>query len=678
MKKRLVSFITAIVVIFGMTSCVGQQNGQTNTGNKDLYYPENDIITFEELRDDDRMVIVIDTQHNVTTSNIEEVIEAEFPEINVMMRLQNTADSSYYTEKSLEHGLLGDIFFCVVGMPKDEEVLEENFIELSDMPFIKNYYQNSLDSVAVNGKIYALPGFSDLFGIIYDRTLFEERGWKLPSGRDEFIALCKTIEEEEGYQAFMPTLKYGRMAMLISHAFHYDRVIAGLNNQKWLQSYRKGEASFSGHMEPMFEGMKELFDEGVLSIGNFTVDPGMRSEMLYTQYTTAMTMETQQAGTYATNAGSEHKYGMMPFWNSNDPDSDYLVAAQGFNIYANKQLEQPENARKLEKVMEILEYLSTTEGQRALMPLESISISHVKGTDGTSAGSFMEGVSDTIAKGNIFSEVRYTELAHNNDFQRAFREALIGYVNGTMDMESAMEHCDTAMQKLKNQVEEEKTVYGRAAATFTTLETAEFVADILCREAEADLALVLAKQLNYGESGNFYKGDITEDDLKLVTLDYVSGKNPEYNRLVTVNLTGEQILAILNYPNMENLASDVRGKWVNQDNPVYWVPSNMKIEYAPFLTENSIISMKNMDGSDFDLKKTYKVALWNGCFSNLTKTEYFDDATLDAMAAVTPVSDKTSLDLIKEALAETDEIKPTSDGRFTIRWDIKSQEDVEK
>lgn len=669
MKKAILWVIPVVTVLLSLTACSSQIKDQVWPVQQNPYYPENDIITVEDLNDE-RMVIVIDTQYNVSTSNIAEVVEARFPEVNAVLRLQNTPDSSYYTEKSLEHGLMGDIFFCAVGMKKDEKMLSEHFLDLSDAPFINNYYQNALDGVAVNGKIYMLPGFSDIFGIIYDRTLFEERGWKLPGSRDEFIALCRTIEEAEGYQAFVPTLKYSRMAMLLSHGFHYEKVIAGLENQRWLQAYRKGEASFSGHMEPLFEGMKELFENGVLTDKNFTIEPGIRSAMLYKEHTSAMSMETQNAVTYAQNAESDHKYGMMPFWNGNDPDSDYLVSAPGFTIYANKKLEEPEHAEKLQKVMDILAYFSTPEGQYALMTEEGATISNIKGTDNVSGGAFMDGVTDTIAKGNVFSEVRYTELGYNNPFQNAFKEALMGYLDGTMEMEAAMAYCDEAMQELKNAVEPETQVYGTVSKNFTTLETAELVADILCREAEADIALVLGKQLTYGEAGNFFEGDITDTTLNFVTLDYISGKNPEYNQLVTVNLTGEQLLSIMNYPYLNNAPTDTRTMWLKYDTPSYWVPSNLKIEYAPLMPENSIVSVKNMDGSEFDLEKTYKVAIWNGCFSNLAETSYFDAATLAAMENVTPVSDKSSIDLIKAAVMEAGTIEPLHDGRFTIRWDI--------
>lgn len=683
MKKRLVSLLLVLMILMALGACAGLE-GSVVQGTQDVnntYYPDNEIITIEDL-EDGRMVIVIDTQYNVSAVNIEQAVETQFPEVNVVLRLQNTPDSAYQVKKSLEHGQLGDIVFGATGLSKDEELFSKYFIDLSNAQFINNYYQNALDGVAVNGKIYMLPGFSDIFGIVYDRTLFEEQGWELPRGRDEFITLCQNIREVKDYQPFMPTLRFGRMAMLISHAFCYDSVIAGTENQRWLQEYRAGEGSFMEHMEPMFEGMKELYELGVLSEESFEIEPGVRSAMLYKEHTTAMTMENQNASTYASNANSDHEFGMMPFWNGNDADSDYVVSSQGFNIYANKSLEAPENEEKLDKVMEILEYFSTPEGQCALMSDDSSTISNVKGVDITFGGEFMEGVVGTIEKGNIFHEVRYTNLANNNPFQVAFREALIGYITGTMNMKEAMEHCDEGMGVARNSVEPVETVYGTAAENFTVLETAEFVADVLRGKADADIALVLANQLAYGVAGNFYEGDITDTMLNYVTLDYVSDRNPEYNKLVTVELTGAQILEILDYPYLNSIVSDefhMSAKdtspdmWVKSGKISYWVPSGIKLEYAPRLTQNAVRSITNMDGSAFDMERIYKVAVWNGCFSNLPVTDYFNPDTLAALADVIAVSDASSVELIRSAIEEAGEISPPDDGRFTIRWDVKPE-----
>ena len=51
-----------------------------------------------------------------------------------------------------------------------------------------------LNSIARDGKLYYLPGPAQVRGIVYNKTLFEEKGWKVPNDFNSFIALCRTIE----------------------------------------------------------------------------------------------------------------------------------------------------------------------------------------------------------------------------------------------------------------------------------------------------------------------------------------------------------------------------------------------------------------------------------------------------------------------------------------------------
>ena len=54
----------------------------------------------------------------------------------------------------------------------------------------------ALNSCESNGHLYSLPGPGKIQGIVYDKTLFDEHGWKVPTSLDEYLALCRTIKEE--------------------------------------------------------------------------------------------------------------------------------------------------------------------------------------------------------------------------------------------------------------------------------------------------------------------------------------------------------------------------------------------------------------------------------------------------------------------------------------------------
>lgn len=52
----------------------------------------------------------------------------------------------------------------------------------------------ALDVGKVEGKTYSLPKTFESMGIIYNKSLFGEYGWKPPTNRDEWVALCESIK----------------------------------------------------------------------------------------------------------------------------------------------------------------------------------------------------------------------------------------------------------------------------------------------------------------------------------------------------------------------------------------------------------------------------------------------------------------------------------------------------
>ena len=53
---------------------------------------------------------------------------------------------------------------------------------------------------------YALPYVANAAGILYNKDLFEEHGWKVPQTWSEFMALCEQIQSE-GVSRYISDLK---------------------------------------------------------------------------------------------------------------------------------------------------------------------------------------------------------------------------------------------------------------------------------------------------------------------------------------------------------------------------------------------------------------------------------------------------------------------------------------
>jgi raffinose/stachyose/melibiose transport system substrate-binding protein len=58
-----------------------------------------------------------------------------------------------------------------------------------------------LEYVPLDG-VYAVPYMSNAAGVLYNKDMFEENGWEIPTTWDEFIALCEEIQETGIYPLY--------------------------------------------------------------------------------------------------------------------------------------------------------------------------------------------------------------------------------------------------------------------------------------------------------------------------------------------------------------------------------------------------------------------------------------------------------------------------------------------
>lgn len=75
------------------------------------------------------------------------------------------------------------------------------FMDISDLEEVGRVKQSYLDmdkelEFIPREGIYALPYAANAAGILYNKDMFEEHGWKIPETWDEFIALCEQIQSE--------------------------------------------------------------------------------------------------------------------------------------------------------------------------------------------------------------------------------------------------------------------------------------------------------------------------------------------------------------------------------------------------------------------------------------------------------------------------------------------------
>ena len=641
--KKLTGAFLAAILICGLVGC-GQTGQPARQGTA-----AHEVLTLNPIPED-KTLITLRSTDGVQVEALEQGIEAHFPDVDIVVT-NNT-----WIGNDMANANFQDIILVANSIQVQWDA-QGSLIDLSSENYLQNYYLSALQSSVEGDGVYYLPGPSNIYGVVYNKDMFAAHGWEVPTTLDEFIALCQTIEAE-GVRAIQPALFYRDAGRQFFTGFTYEPIFAGLENSVWYDAYRTGKAVMAGHMEPAFEIMQRFIDAGILRPGDYEVKPAERSTMMYKEQSCAMILETQDAIKYRTRYGGENapELGMMPLFSGNGPDSDYLLAVPQYFMGANIALEQSGNEKKRAKVKEILAFLSSVEGQKAVTPDDSTMISSLRGMD-LNNSEFLSGVADTIEKGHVVNQPFFVG-ASNTEVDNVLKENLALFVQGGVTVEQVMSDLDAArdMVLLEEDMYTNVTVIGTVEETFSVLQTAQLFADIFRERANTQIGLCLANTRRQGCTYKLYQGELTFDGSPSNTLEYYiemgfmrSEVDENGQKLTRLAMTGDALLQTLNeiylpgdsYPD------------------AYWVASGLKITFAPWAGDgNRILSVTLADGTEIDPNAVYTVAAWNGSVdpSLIQKVEAFYDDTIT--------------DLFRRRVETAGSIKPELDDYFILNWDV--------
>ena len=151
-------------------------------------------------------------------------------------------------------GIGGDINYSYF---MDAQILED----ISDYEGLANINQGYLDIdealkfVPIEGT-YAVPYVANAAGILYNRDMFEEHGWTIPTTWDELLTLCDTIQGE-GIQPFYFGFKDTWTCLAPWNAMAVDLAPADASKQ-----VNRGETTFSKEYREVSEKYLELLQYG--------------------------------------------------------------------------------------------------------------------------------------------------------------------------------------------------------------------------------------------------------------------------------------------------------------------------------------------------------------------------------------------------------------------------------
>ena len=131
--------------------------------------------------------------------------------------------------------------------------------DLSGEPLAEVIYENVKDTVTIDGKLLAVPIESQAWGVLYNKTIFEECGLPAPETLSDLEAICQTLEEN-GYTPFMLAFQEQWVPQLMT-----GLTLGGIVSGKipdWLDRMYQDEGSY--------EEVRKIFDVIDLIIDNGT------------------------------------------------------------------------------------------------------------------------------------------------------------------------------------------------------------------------------------------------------------------------------------------------------------------------------------------------------------------------------------------------------------------------
>ena len=202
-------------------------------------------------------------QYKPEASNYFKMVEKAFNEthdnIHLTINSPNDAAAILRTRFIREDypdivGIGGDIEYSYY---VDAQILADvsNYKGLSDSKQVYRDIDESLELVPTDGT-FAVPYMANAAGILYNKNLFEQNGWKIPTNWNELITLCEEIKKTDilpFYFGFKDTW---------SCLAPWNAIAVGLTETDTVKKVNKGETTFTKEYAETAEKYLNLLQYG--------------------------------------------------------------------------------------------------------------------------------------------------------------------------------------------------------------------------------------------------------------------------------------------------------------------------------------------------------------------------------------------------------------------------------
>ncbi len=572
--KKFISFLLAAAIVFSLAACGSVKEPDSAPSDKKKV---------------SLSVLCVNTDYS---RNFVRTIQKHFPDVDLQVEYHGASNNpSGYIDRMVESGNAPDIVYSGAILRED---LQKNYLlDLSAYDFAGRYSVSIINQRDVDGALYMLPGTYSVFSMLYNKSLFEEKGWTVPTTNDEFVALCRQIREESdiipvAHTGFTVGTYWRMLGALAQSGF-----LGTSEGAEWTKEFVKGEASFEEGFGEAIRMMKGWKEAGVLDSSDIT---SVNSDV-YAKLTNREAAMAYPVGGLASLskaiADGEDEIGAFPFLGK-DAESGLLTTSINFNFGLSKSLGDKGNEKKLAKALDIMAFLSSEEGQKELAVLDTDVSPLGKKTPPAENTPYAD-VWELVESGDCLPYLLTDYYDVWVQCGSELKEAMMG--DGSFDAIAA------DMDELhKKAMADQQSVLPLATVEedMTHQQTVQIMADLLY-ETGSDVAIVsdgifidgIANTT--GVSGRLFAGDIYSETSYIINIPGAFNKN-----LVRLTLTGRELFELLE-----------GGRSVTDGNKTavfdyYWSGVDAQIE------NGKIVSAALKDGTPIEESKTYTAVMCAG------------------------------------------------------------------
>lgn len=344
LMKKLAVVCLCAALLLSLTACDGKTPSPSGSG-------------------DQAVALNLLEVNNNYFRNFTKTVQNSVPDMPLNVEYYSGSNPTGYINQRLASQDPPDIIYF--SSTPSVEFQQKYLLDLSGYDFLKNYNLSLVNQRDVDGALYLVPANYSIICMLYNKTLFEEHGWKVPTTHDELVALVKQIREE--VPELIPITHPGSMAGTYWRLIGEIAQCGFLGTQEgmlWQEKFVAGEASFEEGFGDTIDKLQALIDAGAFDIADQEAkNNDVTDNLLHRK--AAMSFTIGGFPYLVTNLKNcEDEIGGIPYL-GDTPEQQFLNVSVN-NVGISKKLSEPGNEKKLEAALKVMEYFSTEEGQNTM------------------------------------------------------------------------------------------------------------------------------------------------------------------------------------------------------------------------------------------------------------------------------------------------------------------------